>query len=165
VILDASVAGHNVRVEVKGGNGRFTVSLDDGRLREVDCVDTGGGFLSLLVEGGSHEVGLTATATGYTVVLRDEVLSVDLTAGARGAGAPARRAVSGPLRLTAPMPGKIVRVLVAVAEEVAAGQGLVVMEAMKMENELKAPRAGRVKDLGVREGQAVETGTLLATLE
>lgn len=165
MILDASVAGHNVRVEVRGGNGHFTVALDNGPFREVDAVETGRGFLSLLVEGESHEVGLTATGTGYTVVLRDEVLTVDLADGVRGAGAPPRRAVSGPLRLTAPMPGKILRVLVAVAEEVSAGQGLVVMEAMKMENELKAPRAGRVKDLGVREGQAVETGTLLAILE
>jgi biotin carboxyl carrier protein len=164
VILDAFVAGHSVRVDVKGGNGRFTVTVD-GRPREVDAVDTGRGFLNLLVEGGSHEVGLTATDNGYRVVLRDEVLEVDLRAGGRDAGAPARRAAAGPLRLTAPMPGKIVRVLVAAGDEVSAGQGLVVMEAMKMENELTAPRAGRVKEVGAREGQAVETGTLLATLE
>lgn len=164
MILDAFVAGHRVRVDVKGGNGRFTVTVD-GQPREVDAVDTGRGFLNLLVEGSSHEVGLTATDNGYRVVLRDEVLEVDLRAGGRDAGAPARRAAAGPLRLTAPMPGKIVRVLVAAGDEVSAGQGLVVMEAMKMENELTAPRAGRVKEVGAREGQAVETGTLLATLE
>jgi biotin carboxyl carrier protein len=63
------------------------------------------------------------------------------------------------------MPGKIVRLLVTLGQDVAAGQGLVVMEAMKMENELKAPRAGRVKELPVREGQAVETGAFIAMVE
>src|SRR5262249_26007362 len=64
----------------------------------------------------------------------------------------------------APMPGKLVRVLVAAGDEVVAGQGLVVVEAMKMENELRAPRAGRVKELPAREGQAVEAGGLLRVL-
>ena len=63
------------------------------------------------------------------------------------------------------MPGKLVRLLVAAGQEVAAGQGLLVMEAMKMENELKAPRAGRVRDIHVAERQAVETGALLLVLE
>jgi biotin carboxyl carrier protein len=60
------------------------------------------------------------------------------------------------------MPGRVVRVLEAPGAEVAAGQGLVVIEAMKMENELKSPRAGRVLEVAVREGQAVEAGALLA---
>jgi biotin carboxyl carrier protein len=63
------------------------------------------------------------------------------------------------------MPGLIVRVHVSVGDVVQAGQGLVVMEAMKMENEIRAPRAGRVKEAPVREGQAVETGALLVLLE
>jgi biotin carboxyl carrier protein len=60
------------------------------------------------------------------------------------------------------MPGKVVRVLVEKGQEVKAGASLVVVEAMKMENELRAPRAGRVVELPVREGQAVESGALLA---
>jgi biotin carboxyl carrier protein len=63
------------------------------------------------------------------------------------------------------MPGKVVRVLVGSGEETAAGQGLVVVEAMKMENELRAPRPGRVLEVAVSEGQAVETGALLVVLE
>jgi biotin carboxyl carrier protein len=62
------------------------------------------------------------------------------------------------------MPGKIVRVLAEVGQRVAAGQGLVVMEAMKMENELGSPRDGLVHELPVREGQAVEAGALLAVV-
>jgi biotin carboxyl carrier protein len=63
------------------------------------------------------------------------------------------------------MPGKLLRVLVREGEEVGAGQGLVVMEAMKMENELRAPRAGRVAQVAAREGTVVETGALLVVVE
>jgi biotin carboxyl carrier protein len=62
------------------------------------------------------------------------------------------------------MPGRVVRLLVASGADVAAGQGVVVIEAMKMENELRSPRAGRVRELPVREGQAVEAGALLAVV-
>ena len=164
MIWDASVEGRSVRVEVWEREARFTVVLD-GHPLEVDVVDTGREFLNLLIAGRSHEVGLAKQATGYTVVLADDVLRVELVEGARDAGAPPRKVAAGPLKVTAPMPGKVVRVLVETGQEVASGQGLVVMEAMKMENELKASRAGRIHDVAVREGQAVETGAVLATIE
>jgi biotin carboxyl carrier protein len=63
------------------------------------------------------------------------------------------------------MPGKMVRILVESGQAVQADQGLVVMEAMKMENELRSPRAGRVREVHVREGQAVETGALLVVVD
>jgi biotin carboxyl carrier protein len=63
------------------------------------------------------------------------------------------------------MPGRLVRILVQPGQEVRAGEGLVVVEAMKMENELRAPRAGRVAEVPVRERQAVETGALLVVLD
>ncbi len=71
----------------------------------------------------------------------------------------------GPQRLTAPMPGKVVRVLVKPGDEVRARQGLVVVEAMKMENELRASREGRVGAVLVSEGQSVEAGTALVVVE
>jgi biotin carboxyl carrier protein len=63
------------------------------------------------------------------------------------------------------MPGKVVRILAAAGEEVAAGQGIVVVEAMKMQNEMKAPRAGRVIAITVRENDSVNAGAVLATIE
>jgi len=72
---------------------------------------------------------------------------------------------SGPAPLKAPMPGLIVRVNVQVGDAVQAGQGLLVMEAMKMENELRAPAAGKVKSIVVSTGTAVEKGALLIELE
>ncbi len=72
---------------------------------------------------------------------------------------------SGPQRVTSPMPGKIVRVLVKAGDPVTAKQGLVVVEAMKMENELRAARDGRVRELSVAEGQSVDAGTVLLVVE
>ena len=78
-----------------------------------------------------------------------------------GAGAP----TTGPQRITSPMPGKVVRVLVKAGDDVKARQGLVVVEAMKMENELRAPRDGRVRDVAVAEGQSVDAGAALLVVE
>jgi biotin carboxyl carrier protein len=72
---------------------------------------------------------------------------------------------SGPQRVVAPMPGKVVRVLVKPGDDVKARQGLVVVEAMKMENELRAARDGRVRDVAVTEGQSVDAGTVLLVVE
>jgi biotin carboxyl carrier protein len=162
VILDATVRGRTIRVEVQGGGGRYTVRLDGAPL-EVDLVGTGRHLVSLLVSGESHEVGVEKRNGGYAVVFPGEAVIVDLAEAGRGASPPAPRA-HGPTRLTAPMPGRVVRVLEAPGADVVAGQGLFVIEAMKMENELKAPRAGRIQEVAVQEGQAVEAGALLAVV-
>jgi len=72
---------------------------------------------------------------------------------------------SGPSHVRSPMPGRIVRVMAAPGAQVAAGDGLVIVEAMKMENELRAARGGTVRTVHVREGQAVDGGALLVELE
>jgi len=74
-------------------------------------------------------------------------------------------ASGGPVTVNAPMPGRIVKVLVTVGETVAARQGLVVVEAMKMENELRSPRAGVVSDVRVAEGALVEAKAALVVIE
>jgi biotin carboxyl carrier protein len=148
-------------VEVRGGDGRYTVVLDGTPIR-VDAA-AGHPFASLLVDGESHEVGVERRPEGYVVHFPGDAVSVSLREAARGASPAARRS-DGPARVTAPMPGRVVRVLEAPGADVAAGQGLVVIEAMKMENELKSPRAGRVREVAVREGQAVEAGALLAVV-
>jgi len=163
VIFDATVDGRSLRVEVRAKDGSYVVLLDGAPL-EVDLQETGSHFVSLLVGGRSYEAGLAKRPGGYTVVLADDVVEVDLADGTRGA-APAPRKAAGVARITAPMPGKLVRVLVSAGQEVSVGDGLVVVEAMKMENELRAPKAGTVKEVPVREGQAVEAGTLLVVVE
>jgi biotin carboxyl carrier protein len=164
VIFEAAAGGRVVRVEVKGRDGRYTVTLD-GRPMEVDVHAAPGGFLSLLVAGRSHDVGVERRDGQWRVSLREGVIEVALTETGRAAMVKHRKASAGPQRVSAPMPGKVVRVLAEAGVEVRAGQGLVVMEAMKMENEIRAPRDGRVKEIAVREQQAVESGALLAVLE
>ena len=78
-----------------------------------------------------------------------------------GAGA----AGSGLQRLTSPMPGKVIRILVQPGDQVKARQALAVVEAMKMENELRAARDGRVREVSVAEGQSVDAGTVLLIVE
>lgn len=106
---------------------------------------------------GAYQLWLDGHA--YEVEALDERARAirDLT---RAAAGPA-----GPAPLVAPMPGLIVRVSVAEGDEVQAGQGLVVMEAMKMENELRSPGHGRVKRVAAVPGQAVEKGAVLVELE
>jgi biotin carboxyl carrier protein len=160
----ATVDGRSARVEVKPREDGYLVTID-GRPLPIDVEATGPSTLHLLVEGRGYDVGLARQPTGYQVELPGGSWQVELAPASSGRTVPIGRASTGPVRLTAPMPGRVVRVMVTAGERVAAGAGLVVVEAMKMENELRAPRAGRVHQLEVQEGQTVEAGSLLAVLE
>jgi biotin carboxyl carrier protein len=94
-----------------------------------------------------------------------EVLEIFDERQMRMRGIAERSAAAGRQVVTAPMPGKVVRVLVRLGDKVAQGQGMVIVEAMKMENELRSAKQGTVVELAAREGQAVEGGTKLLVLE
>ena len=139
------------------------VEIDPQRLEAVKEVEPG--VYSVLLEGRSFEVRTAASADGlqayaggrrYTVEVRDP----------RDASRRSRAtAGSGRQNITTPMPGKVVRLLVGEGDAVDAGQGLVVVEAMKMQNEMKASRAGRVVEVRVRDGETVAAGDTLVVLE
>ena len=161
------------QVHVQRKDGAYHVTID-GTTHVVDAVRVGSGTLSLLVHGanGSGRQSVSAAlspgsvAGALDVYVEGRVVPVQVQNGSglgrrREAGATG----AGPQRLVAPMPGKVVRVLVAPGDEVKARQGLVVVEAMKMENELRAARDGRVKDVLVVEGQSVDAGTVLVLVE
>jgi biotin carboxyl carrier protein len=164
MLFDATVDGRTIRVEVRAQDGGYLVTLD-GRPLEVDYEETGAHFVSLLIGSKSYEAGLEKRPDGYNVVMAEDVLHVELCGASQGAPAAPRKTDGGPARILAPMPGRLVRVLVQPGQQVQAGEGLLVMEAMKMENELRSPRSGRVAELPVREGQAVETAALLVVVE
>lgn len=126
-----------------------------------DIVEVEPGVYSVLVDGTSVEVrvdGQTASVNG----LRYDMERPDPRRYQRG-GTGAVRAGRDSVR--APMPGKIVRILVTVGDEVSAGQGIAVVEAMKMQNELKAPQAGKITGIHARENDTVEAGTVIAVIE
>ena len=162
MILEATLLGRSHRVEVRGGAGDYRVSLD-GEWHAVTVSDAARGLVALRIGSRSHEVAIERRGDAYHVLLPGDGLTVELAEPARGE-ARAGQAAAGPARILAPMPGRVVRLLVASGADVAAGQGVVVIEAMKMENELLSPRPGRVRELPVSEGQAVEAGALLAVV-
>jgi biotin carboxyl carrier protein len=98
------------------------------------------------------------------VGLEGRTISVTVN-GRRSAHAEGGAHGHGQVSIAAPMPGRVVRVLVEPGDEVSARQGVVVVEAMKMENELRAPRAGRVKEVSAAAGMSVEAGRILAVIE
>lgn len=172
---DIEVNGRLRQVTVEPRDGAFVVTLDE-RTWVVDAAQVGTHTLSLLMateaEDGkasivSREVSVATDALtgGHTLGVGTVPLSVQLNPrpayGRRGDGADAG---SGPQRIVAPMPGKVVRVLGAKGDAVAQRQAVVVIEAMKMENELRASRDGTLTDVLVQEGQSVEAGTLLAII-
>jgi len=146
---------------------RYRITVD-GRARLVDAVSVEDDTLSLILpEHGhaSHEVGF-ATGLGpgeLSVYLHGGTLTVGVN-GRRSRRA-AELAAAGEQRVVAPMPGRVLRVLAAPGDEVAARQPLVVVEAMKMENEVLSPKTGRVVALEVVSGQTVEKGALLFCVE
>jgi biotin carboxyl carrier protein len=164
MIFDATVGGKAARVEVRARGDAYTV-LVDGRPLDVRVHPTARHFQTLIVDGKSHDAGVLKDGAACRVALRDGDYDVTLVEAARGTGALHRRAAAGPAKVQAPMPGKIVRVIAAGGAAVKAGECLLVMEAMKMENEIRAPRDGVVRDDLVTEGQAVETGALLILVE
>ena len=145
------------------GSSRVTFTVD-GRLVEADAVRISRGAYSILIGGRSLEV--TADETAGGVLLRTngrefQVEIFDPRSWRRRHGAGIE--LEGRQQLVAPMPGKIVRVLVAAGEQVAAGQGLLVIEAMKMQNEIRSPKSGTVEKVA-REGQTVNAGEVLAVV-
>jgi biotin carboxyl carrier protein len=162
MILEAKAGAQTFRLEVRAHHGEYTVEID-GRKLSVGVREEGP-FLSLSLDGQNHETGISRRGTAYDVVLAGDLIEVELHDVTRVAPAGAERAPTGAARVTSPMPGKVARVLVTQGQTVVAGAGLVVVEAMKMENEIRAPRSGTVIELPAREGLAVESGALLAVV-
>ncbi len=123
------------------------------------------GVYSVLLDGASFEIRIPHSREGLTASVPGRQFAVEVS-DPRDASRSSRAAIgSGRQNVTAPMPGKVVRVLVAAGEVVETGQGLVVVEAMKMQNELKAARPGRVVEVRARDGETVGAGDVLVVLE
>lgn len=160
-------------VHVQRKNECYHVTIE-GTTHIVDAVRVDPATLSLVVhgaDGGPRRSVAAAISPGglpgaLNVYVDGRVVPVQVQ---NGSGLGRRRAEgatgTGPQRVLAPMPGKVVRILVAPGDEVKSRQALVVVEAMKMENELRAARDGRVKDVSVTEGQSVDAGTVLVLVE
>jgi biotin carboxyl carrier protein len=160
----AGVAGGRFRVSVRAGTADSS-PLADPLIIDARPTDLG---LSLLFAdtGRTLDVSITPQGNGEQFVQMPHVALTAVVEGRRARRRGTGEATgTGEQRILAPMPGRVVRLLVKPGDEVGARQGLVVVEAMKMENELTAARAGRVKEIGVAEGQSVQAGQLLVIVE
>ncbi len=148
---------------------RFAI---DGKLCQADWTEISPGTYSILIDGQSYEVRVAPApdsrpgqADTWVVTIAEYDFYVQVRDPRTRRFAGQAIAHNGPLDVLAPMPGKVVRVLVSRDQEVSQDQGLVVIEAMKMQNELRAPRAGHVTEVHVREGIGIEAGAKLLRLE
>jgi len=142
------------------------ISLD-GDPVDADAVEIAPNIFSVLLDGKSHEVHITPAPSGILTLqtahqeFTAEIMDPRAWRGRRHSSLEAE----GRQQILAPMPGKIVRVLVRGGQKVEAGQGLIVVEAMKMQNEIRSPKTGTVERLLVKEGQPVNAGEVLAWIE
>lgn len=188
-VVEVSGRARQVGAAKAGTGWQITI---DGRSWFVDAVRLDAQSLSLLISGAtdkasaaastsdvgsglsrtdlvsrtrSHDV--TVSPSGpqqWTVQVGGAVMTTALGLRRRRGPDGGTAGATGPLTLTAPMPGRVVRVLVAPGDPVRARQPIVVVEAMKMENELRSPRDGVVASVAVKPGQSVDAGTLLAVI-
>jgi len=183
VIFEVEAGGRKRAVEITGAGEAYRAVVD-GRVYAVDVAKVGDVW-SLLI-GSAEPVPTPVRRAGrsYEVMIGDQA-GDELTVYVNRSAVPVsfqgftgpraqRRAAradrtgdtqGGPVNLVAPMPGRIVNVLVREGDPVAARQGVVIVEAMKMENEVRAPRAGTVKEVRVTQGALVEARTVLVVID
>jgi biotin carboxyl carrier protein len=171
--IDVNGTCRTISVE-RTAPGRYRLSVD-GVPHEIDAARTGHFGLSLVsldasapVSGASREIMLAPTSVRGELLIGLDGRIVTATVNGRRtgrAGTDAGAGAHGEQTVSAPMPGRVVRVLVTVGDTVAAKQGLVVVEAMKMENELRSPKAGRVKEVLVTPGMSVDAGRKLVVID
>jgi biotin carboxyl carrier protein len=165
--LIATVLGREIEVSVEAAaDGRWEVEIG-GQVRQVDARPVRAGTWSLIIDGRAYLVDLDRRRTGTAISSRiAEAVAVIEDARKKRLAQAAHRdglARTGE-ELRAPIAGKVVKVEVAIGDVVAVGQGVVVLEAMKMENELVAERGGTVTAIHKTAGQSINTGDLLVTL-
>lgn len=169
LIVTADGRDRNVTVEgpLPGDDGRFRITID-GAERLVDAKAVRPGTWSILLEGRSFVVDLDKRRNGIaaSVGASEVLLQVEDALHRRLAEAAGSRAgTSRGETIRAPIAGKVVKVLVAPGDQVEPGTPVIVLEAMKMENELVAERGGTVTQIHKQPGQAVDTGDLLVDLQ
>ena len=160
------LAGKTRVVELTRQNGAWKISLD-GNTLDANAVEVAPNIFSVLLSGDSHQIRIAPRPDG-TLTLHTglaeyhaEVTDPRSWCGRRQGAVEA----AGRQQITAPMPGKVVRLLVKQGDSVEAGQGLLVVEAMKMQNEIRSPKSGKIEKLFAQEGQPVNAGEVLLWVE
>lgn len=164
---------HRLEIDSPGPDGHGVVKCHlDGEEILPDCIRVAPGTYSILLNGRSYEARIFPSgsagpeaASRRVVTVGSRHFLVEVHDPRRRPSAHTLAGHAGPQEIVAPMPGRILKILMKEGQEVVQGTGLLVIEAMKMQNELRAPRSGRIARLYVKEGTGVETGAKLIRLD
>jgi biotin carboxyl carrier protein len=163
--LLVEIGGSTVPLEIRRERDVWRFQLDGSPERGAEVREAEPAVYSVLLDGRSYDAHVEETGDGVVVVIAGERFEIGVRDPRRWSRNSGALRGEGRHNVTAPMPGKVVRVLVTAGDTVAAGQGLLVVEAMKMQNEMKAVRPGRVISVTAQEGATVAAGEVLATIE
>jgi len=151
------------RTEIEEGKKSAEIEID-GKRFPVEFQRVEEHFYSAMLDGRSYEVGVLRRGKKVEVFIGGDLYEFEVTSE-RGVGREGEGLISGIQQVTSPMPSRVVKLLKKEGEGVEEGEGVVVVEAMKMESELKSFIRGKVKEVKVKEGDAVEGGTVLLMIE
>jgi biotin carboxyl carrier protein len=166
MILELELSGKKHRADITIREGKYVLRLDGAEAEEIDASFPEPGIVHFLLHGESYEFHVEGANGELNLDLQGKKVSISVrdprSLRSRRASASGE---AGPMKITAPMPGKVVRIIAPQGTEVEAGAGVIVIEAMKMQNELKSPKAGTVQRITVIEGATVNPGDVLAVIE
>ncbi len=164
--FQVQVGQQNFEVEVKKTNDNYSVRVGD-KNHNVDLIKDPSGILnSFIIDGNHYEALCTDQGDLITVEFQEKCYEVAVSQAERGRGSAIKpHATTGHQTITAPMPGLIKAIKVAPGDSVKAGDAVLILEAMKMQNELRSPVAAKIAEVLVKTGKAVEKGEKLIRLE
>jgi biotin carboxyl carrier protein len=164
MLFEVTIDGKNYRLKLDRNDGRWTCHLG-GREFEVDAILVRPDVLSLRVGNTAYEVKSERVAGDLYLWLGGTRFGAEVRDPRSLRGRTRAGEDHGPKKIVAPMPGKVVRLLVRDGDEVELGAGVAVVEAMKMQNEIKSPKKGTIKKILKSAGAAVNAGDVLAIVE
>jgi biotin carboxyl carrier protein len=162
--LTIQLAGNDHRIEITQSEKSQLIAIDGDPL-EADARQIATGIFSILIAGNSYEARVESVAEDLRITIGEkEFLARAVDPRKWKKGGSAAHARDGHQDVSAPMPGRVVRVLVKSGDAIEAGQGIAVVEAMKMQNEVRSPKSGTIERVLVKEGQTVNAGDTLAVV-
>ncbi|HXM67578.1 MAG TPA: biotin/lipoyl-containing protein [Candidatus Acidoferrum sp.] len=164
MLYDVTIDGKNYRLDLSRADGRWSCRLD-GRAVEVEAILARPDVLSLRIGNLAYEVKSERVANDLHLWVGSARFAVEVRDPRSLRGRSRAADDKGPKKIIAPMPGKVVRLLLREGDSVEAGAGVAVVEAMKMQNEIKSPKKGTVQKILVSEGTPVNAGDVLAIVE
>jgi len=161
---DVTIDGQNYKLELNRVDGRWNCSVD-GKAVDVDAVLARPDVISLRIGNAAYEVKSERIGEDVHIWVGSTRFAAEVRDPRSLRGRGRAHDDRGPRKIVAPMPGKVVRILAAEGDEVEIGSGVAVVEAMKMQNEIKSPKKGKVQKILVEQGAAVNAGEVLAIVE